>query len=77
MTAAGVLVVTPYNNQAGLLWAVLPGARIGTVDNFQGQEAPVVVYSMASSSAQDAPRGSASATSPTTSLGYCSTPQQC
>lgn len=30
MTAAGVLVVTPYNNQAGLLWAVLPGARIGT-----------------------------------------------
>jgi len=57
MTAADVLVVTPYNNQVGLLWAALPGARIGTVDKFQGQEAPVVVYSIASSSAQDAPRG--------------------
>ena len=33
------------------------GARIGTVDKFQGQQAPVVIYSMASSSAADAPRG--------------------
>ena len=31
--------------------------RIGTVDRFQGQEAPVVVYSMTSSSPEDAPRG--------------------
>ena len=30
---------------------------MGTVDKFQGQEAPVVIYSMASSSAEDAPRG--------------------
>jgi superfamily I DNA and/or RNA helicase len=35
----------------------LPGARIGTVDKFQGQEAPVVIYSMTTSSAADAPRG--------------------
>ena len=31
--------------------------RIGTVDKFQGQEAPVVFYSMASSSGEDVPRG--------------------
>ncbi len=54
----GVLVVTPYNAQVGLLEAALPaGARVGTVDKFQGQEAPVSVYSMASSSPADAPRG--------------------
>ena len=35
----------------------IPGARIGTVDKFQGQEAPVVIYSMTTSSHSDAPRG--------------------
>jgi superfamily I DNA and/or RNA helicase len=35
----------------------LAGARIGTVDKFQGQEAPVVIYSLATSSHSDAPRG--------------------
>ena len=40
------------------LTARLPGgARIGTVDRFQGQEAPVVIYTTASSSPGDAPRG--------------------
>jgi uncharacterized protein len=40
------------------LRAALPGeVRVGTVDKFQGQQAPVVIYSMASSSAADAPRG--------------------
>lgn len=58
VTLEDVLVVTPYNNEVGRLRHGLPaGARIGTVDKFQGQEAPVVVYSMASSSAADAPRG--------------------
>jgi uncharacterized protein len=52
-----VLVVAPYNNQVGKIRALLPDARVGTVDKFQGQEAPVVVYSMTSSSAEDAPRG--------------------
>jgi len=33
------------------------GFRVGTVDKFQGQEAPAVIYSMASSSADEAPRG--------------------
>ena len=33
------------------------GIRVGTVDRFQGQEAPVVIYSMATSTPEDAPRG--------------------
>ncbi|GAA3159647.1 TM0106 family RecB-like putative nuclease [Blastococcus jejuensis] len=53
-----VLVVAPYNAQVALIRAALPaGARVGTVDKFQGQEAPVVLYSMTSTSAADAPRG--------------------
>jgi len=53
-----ILVVAPYNAQVAALAASLPdGARVGTVDRFQGQEAPVVIYSMTSSSAEDAPRG--------------------
>ncbi|MCZ2859980.1 TM0106 family RecB-like putative nuclease [Blastococcus sp. VKM Ac-2987] len=55
---ADVLVVAPYNAQVSLIKAALPdGARVGTVDKFQGQEAPVVIYSMTSTSADDAPRG--------------------
>jgi uncharacterized protein len=34
-----------------------PDISVGTVDKFQGQEAPVVIYSMATSSPDDAPRG--------------------
>ena len=35
----------------------LPGARIGTVDKFQGQQAAISIYSMTTSSYADAPRG--------------------
>src|SRR5205823_3201407 len=53
-----ILVVAPYNAHVALLAGRLPaGARVGTVDKFQGQEAPVVIYSMATSSAAEAPRG--------------------
>jgi superfamily I DNA and/or RNA helicase len=53
-----ILVVTPYNAQVRTLARRLgPHAQVGTVDLFQGQEAPVVIYSMASSSADLAPRG--------------------
>ena len=52
-----VLIVAPYNNQVAEIRRLLPAARIGTVDKFQSQEAPVVVYSMTSSTAEDAPRG--------------------
>jgi predicted RecB family nuclease len=55
---ADILVVAPYNAQVRRLIETLPeGARVGTVDKFQGQEAPVVIYSMATSSVDDAPRG--------------------
>ncbi len=44
--------------QVNLLKRTLPpGARIGTVDKFQGQEAAVVLISMASSTGDDVPRG--------------------
>jgi len=52
-----ILIVAPYNAQVALLTERLPGARIGTVDKFQGQQAPVVVYSMTTSTPDDAPRG--------------------
>jgi predicted RecB family nuclease len=53
-----ILVVSPYNMQVNLLKQRLPnGARVGTVDKFQGQEAAAVLVSMASSSADEAPRG--------------------
>jgi uncharacterized protein len=58
LTIDDILVVAPYNVQVRDLRAALPaGARVGTVDKFQGQEAPAVVYSMATSSAEEAPRG--------------------
>ncbi len=53
-----VLVVAPYNAQVGEIQRLLPPeARVGTVDKFQGQEAPISIYSMTSSSPEDAPRG--------------------
>ena len=52
-----VLIVAPYNAQVRALINKLPQHRIGTVDKFQGQEAPVSIYSMATSSAEEAPRG--------------------
>jgi len=53
-----VLVVAPYNAQVSDLLARLPkGACVGTVDKFQGQEAAVVIYSLTTSSPEDAPRG--------------------
>ncbi len=56
--AGDLLVVAPYNAQVAALERALPASvRVGTVDRFQGQEAPVVIYSMTSSSAADAPRG--------------------
>jgi predicted RecB family nuclease len=57
MTRDDILVVTPYNLQVRRLTQVLPGIRVGTVDKFQGQEAPVVIYSMCASSGDASPRG--------------------
>ncbi len=52
-----ILIVAPYNAQVADLSTRLPKMRIGTVDKFQGQEAPVVIYSLTTSSPEDAPRG--------------------
>lgn len=52
-----ILIIAPYNAQVFELQGRIPGARIGTVDKFQGQEAPIVIYSMTTSSHADAPRG--------------------
>ena len=58
LTLDDILVVAPYNAQVSTLKSKLPkGARIGTVDKFQGQEAPVVFYSLATSTTDDIPRG--------------------
>lgn len=51
------MVVAPYNAQVRRLRAGLPGGvRVGTVDKFQGQQAPIVFFSMATSSGEDVPR---------------------
>jgi uncharacterized protein len=53
-----VLVVAPYNAQVGAIQRRLPpAARVGTVDKFQGQEAPISIYSLTTSSPELAPRG--------------------
>ena len=52
-----ILIVAPYNAQVADLSTRLAKMRIGTVDKFQGQEAPVVIYSMTTSTPEDAPRG--------------------
>jgi uncharacterized protein len=58
-----ILVITPYNAQIRSIREALalagypPEVQVGTVDKFQGREAPVAIYSMATSSADDAPRG--------------------
>ncbi len=61
LALSDVIVVSPYNAQRVLLRRVLSregfdDVRIGTVDKFQGQEAPVVLYSMATSSSDEIPR---------------------
>lgn len=57
MSHRNILVVAPYNMQVNLLKRVLPdGARVGTVDKFQGQEAEVVIVSMTTTSEEYLPR---------------------
>jgi uncharacterized protein len=57
LTPDDIVIVSPFNAHRLLLTARLPNARIGTVDKFQGQEAPVSIYTMATSRPEDAPRG--------------------
>ncbi|ESR26345.1 TM0106 family RecB-like putative nuclease [Lutibaculum baratangense] len=58
MRQSDIIVVAPFNAQVNALRDALPeGIRVGTVDKFQGQEAPVCLVSMTASSAEDTPRG--------------------
>jgi uncharacterized protein len=57
LAKSDILIVAPFNAQVSALRERLPGVEIGTVDKFQGQEAPIVIYSMTCSTAEDAPRG--------------------
>lgn len=52
-----IKIIAPYNKQVAALSAALPGLSIGTVDKFQGQEAPIIIFSMSTSNPEDAPRG--------------------
>ena len=57
LTKSDIKIISPYNLQVDALKEAIPDVEIGTVDKFQGQESPVVIYSMATSSSEDAPRG--------------------
>ena len=56
------MVVAAFNDQVGMLTLELQkkgysGVRVGTVDKFQGQEAPIVIYSLTSSNKDEIPAG--------------------
>jgi len=57
LTEAHIKIITPYNTQVQAIKQRLPNLEVGTVDKFQGQEAPVIIYSVATSSIEEAPRG--------------------
>ena len=57
LTLEDILIIAPYNAQVFNIQERLPDARVGTVDKFQGQEAPLVIYSMTTSRPEDAPHG--------------------
>jgi len=52
-----IIIIAPYNAQVFEIQQRIPGAHVGTVDKFQGQEAAIAIYSLATSSHADAPRG--------------------
>src|SRR5688572_14868375 len=57
LTARNIKVISPYNAQVNALQEAMPEIETGTVDKFQGQEAAVIIFSMATSTPEDAPRG--------------------
>ena len=57
VTKQDIKIISPYNAQVQLLSEQINEVAIGTVDKFQGQEAPIIIYSVATSSPEDAPKG--------------------
>ncbi|MDC1054823.1 TM0106 family RecB-like putative nuclease [Candidatus Pelagibacter ubique] len=57
MNEEDILVVAPYNVQVNYLKSILPkGAKVGTIDKFQGQQAPATIISMTTSDPESLPR---------------------
>ena len=58
ITTDDILTISPYNIQVNYLKSILPkDSRVGTIDKFQGQEAPITIISMATSDGENIPRG--------------------
>ena len=58
LITADLRIVAPFNAQVNrIAEKVREGVQVGTVDKFQGQTCAVVIYSMATSRPEDAPRG--------------------
>jgi superfamily I DNA and/or RNA helicase len=57
VTPKDILIIAPYNAQVSDIAQRLPNIEVGTVDRLQGREAAVVIYSLTTSSQEDAPRG--------------------
>jgi uncharacterized protein len=57
ITLNDIVIIAPYNAHVCEIQKLLPTARVGTVDKFQGQEAAIAIFSMATSTYSDAPRG--------------------
>jgi uncharacterized protein len=57
VTMEDILIVAPYNMQVRKIAARIPGARVASIDKFQGQEAPIVILSMCASEGSSSARG--------------------
>ena len=57
LTASNIKIIAPFNSQVNSIQDDIEGIAVGTVDKFQGQQAEVMIFSVASSSAEDTPRG--------------------
>ena len=57
LNKSDIKIISPYNAQVQRILEQIEDVSAGTVDKFQGQEAPVIIYSVATSSPEDAPRG--------------------
>ncbi|WP_158994008.1 TM0106 family RecB-like putative nuclease [Mucilaginibacter sp. L196] len=58
LVAGDIKIIAPYNAQVQEIMATTSyPIETGTVDKFQGQEAPIVIFSLATSAPENAPRG--------------------
>ena len=57
LTVEDILTISPFNVQVNYLKSILPAdSRVGTIDKFQGQQAPITIISMTSSDSENLPR---------------------